>query len=194
MTPPVWLDEHGRRVPTRPALRSLVSLMLACFLLAACARTGDVAGDVYITMRSGDVKRGADVEVFLVSPTTEFEQDWTKAQASFRDDLPAARAAAANAADMNAAQAAVRRIVGQHQINAIELVKKHQMASVRTDVNGHYVKQQLLPGRYYIFSVHRVFDNVLFWFQPIEIRRGETTKLDLTGSNTGWPFDPASVK
>jgi len=187
-------------------------------------------------MQSGDVKRGADVEVVLVPAASNFETDWTLAQDQFRDRLWTARAVVTAATDKQArtakereaardavttsagvttglrryaealsqestasrdvslAQAAVLRVVEEHQLNAAKVIQKHQMTSVRTDVNGHYVKQQLPPGRYYIFSAHRIFNNSLFWFQPIEIRRGETTKLDLTGSNTGWPFDPSRVK
>lgn len=36
----------------------------------------DLSGDVFVTMRSGDVKRGAGIEVILVSPTSQFEADW----------------------------------------------------------------------------------------------------------------------
>jgi hypothetical protein len=43
-------------------------LLLAGFLAAGTAEAADVSGHVYIIMASGDVKRAADTEVFLVAP------------------------------------------------------------------------------------------------------------------------------
>ncbi len=66
--------------------------MAACGLafvlpLTACSRQGTLSGDVFVTMKSGDVKRAADVEVALGVRTDQFEADWRKAEEDFRRDF-----------------------------------------------------------------------------------------------------------
>jgi hypothetical protein len=62
--------------PTPPAL--LVTGL--ALLLTACS--ADVSGTVYLTTRSGDVRRGADVPVLLVRE--QFMGEWTEASATFK--------------------------------------------------------------------------------------------------------------
>ena len=222
-----------RSNPPRPRLVQW-ALVASILLLASCSRTGAVSGDVYVTMASGDVKRGADVPITLVARTPAFETAWTMAQDRFRDEVIRARVGVAAAAErqsqtfkrnvaaitaigsarsnldqalrlseeasardsearlkLRTAQDELRRTVEQQQLAAIKVIQQHQIATFRTDVNGHYNKVEVPPGRYYVFSAHKIFNNELVWFQPIDVNRAEATKLDLTGSNVGWPFDPS---
>jgi hypothetical protein len=53
------------------------------------ARTGGIgqlSGDVFVTMQSGDVKRGADVPIALVTVTEQFESDWNKLVEEFKSE------------------------------------------------------------------------------------------------------------
>jgi hypothetical protein len=187
-------------------------------------------------MKSGDVKRGADVEVLFVRSTPEFEASWKELLAGYRSQVEAAREVLRKATDEEAtrskehldadramlaavtqfgggysdaakkrsdaftryldsrsrtrkAKTAVFRVVTEHQHQALALLQKSKVAAVRADVNGRYAKSELEPGSYYIYAAHRVFDNTLFWYVPVEISRGTKTRLDLSGSNAGWAFD-----
>src|SRR5437867_12974291 len=39
-------------------------------------RTAELSGDVYMTMKSGDVKRAADIEVVIVPASAELSARW----------------------------------------------------------------------------------------------------------------------
>jgi hypothetical protein len=52
----------------------------------ACSRRAEVSGDVYVTVKSGDVKRGADVEVLLVPQTDVVDSAWKQELVQFAID------------------------------------------------------------------------------------------------------------
>jgi hypothetical protein len=79
-------------------VRSL-SLLFA-LALVACSRSGDLSGDVFVTMKSGDVKRAADVEVSLVSATGEFDDAWKKAAEDYKRDHGVAVASSLDRQDL----------------------------------------------------------------------------------------------
>ena len=54
---------NARRISDE-ATTTLVVLAIVG-MLGACSRSGDLSGDVFVTMKSGDIKRGADVSVAL---------------------------------------------------------------------------------------------------------------------------------
>lgn len=64
----------------RPVLLAVVVIVVVTLVLVYLlkGRTGDVSGDVFVTMKSGDVKRGADVQVLVVPRTKEFEAAWKR--------------------------------------------------------------------------------------------------------------------
>jgi hypothetical protein len=209
-----------------------VAFLLAT--LSACSRSTDLSGDVFVTMKSGDVKRGADVEVALIPATAGFDSDWATALAKFQKDYTDARAiylakqadqkraelrasamtermtASAGRSDFLArldessrasdeqfkamratseAAKALGDVVRRHEDLAIAVIAKHKDRVVRTDVNGHYAMRGIKRGKYYIFARQEVFENRPHWFVPVELNAGEM-KNDLSGSNSGWPFDP----
>jgi hypothetical protein len=63
----------------------------------ACQRTATLSGDVFVTMKSGDVKRGADVAVVLVPKTPEMDTQWSGLNGAFRAELAAAQQASRRA-------------------------------------------------------------------------------------------------
>jgi hypothetical protein len=65
--------------------RWLVALLL--IVCAACSRKTDVSGDVYVIMKSGDVKRGAGVEVVMVAASPDFEKEWAAEIERFKADV-----------------------------------------------------------------------------------------------------------
>jgi hypothetical protein len=61
------------------------SLLIAFCLLASAAFAGSLTGDVFVTMRSGDVKRAADVDVLILPATQEFEGEWERLQTEYEE-------------------------------------------------------------------------------------------------------------
>src|SRR5260370_5251276 len=142
-----------------------VALLLACVapLLAACS--GDISGNVYVAMQSGDVKRGADVPIVLVG--TKFMAEWTKARAAYKSayhqaqvEYEEAKARSeqvfqAHLSDITAGlsssgaydEASQRRMDAARRVDSVRdewlnhTMKLIQWATVkltRTDMNGHY--------------------------------------------------------
>lgn len=66
-------------------------LLATLLVLSGCSRTGVLSGDVVVRTASGDVTRGARMNVFLILPSEGFEQEWAKVLAAFREEVaPAA--------------------------------------------------------------------------------------------------------
>lgn len=61
------------------------SLLIAFSLLASAAFAGSLTGDVFVTMRSGDVKRAADIDVLILPATPEFEGEWERLQSEYEE-------------------------------------------------------------------------------------------------------------
>src|SRR3989304_1046855 len=64
---------------------------------AVPAATATVSGRVFVTMKSGDVKRGADVAVALVPATPAFDEEWQAIVQDFEKSLEEAIAASREA-------------------------------------------------------------------------------------------------
>jgi hypothetical protein len=54
--------------------------------------TGELSGDVFVTMQSGDVKRGAGIQILLITATEQFESEWTKLVGQFKSEYGRASA------------------------------------------------------------------------------------------------------
>jgi hypothetical protein len=66
----------------------LVALIGVSVVLTGCGPSGpsvgDLSGSVYVTMKSGDVKRAAGVQVHLVAATDQLRSAWTDAVTRFQ--------------------------------------------------------------------------------------------------------------
>jgi hypothetical protein len=199
----------GDRLERRPV--ALLAPGVA-FLLTACS--GDISGSVYVTMKSGDVKRGADVSVVLVGE--QFMAEWTKAAVAYKSAHLQARTAyegsrarsdqafqerlsdiragsrSSSAYDEEASERAMeaaRRVdsVSVEWLNhTMKLIQWATVKVARTDVNGHYEFKSVRRGKYYITATHKVFDNDLFWLVPVDVHGIQT--VDLSNSNAGSWF------
>jgi len=190
----------------KPELKSNAKgLMTIGVLLLLAACSGDVSGELYVTMKSGDVKRGADVQVIVVGERLMAE--WRKGREMLRSEYREARVAAESArarslnldkslhdpsdvgvrdymlADERASEAE-RRVaeVKRRYMDMTKLVDG-ATAKARTDVNGHYEMKGIPPGKYYVIATHKVFDNELSWLVPVEVHGG-AQKVDLSNSNS----------
>jgi hypothetical protein len=163
---------------------------LLCLFLAQCGFfKADVAGDVFVTMKSGDVKRGAGIEVFIVPDTAEFRAEWDKMVASgFSKWL---------GIWVRSVRARPEYIPGpEHLANAMEIygaaaekvVRRFQPQVVRTDINGHYEGRGLRRGPYFVFARFSVSRENLAWMVPLDLTSG-SRKLDLASNNQGLPSE-----
>ncbi|MDO8476643.1 MAG: hypothetical protein Q7W02_10735 [Candidatus Rokubacteria bacterium] len=176
--------------------------LLLSVLVMACSRSGDITGTIFVTMKSGDVKRGADVEVVLIARSEKFDQEWTRLKKESREESSKAQAgydAAYQAysslrydsgflksyGDNWAAWAArLSEVRATYLARARPILAAAVAKSTRTDVNGTYAFRTVPRGKYYLYAEYKVFDNELSWLVPVEIT-GEEQKMDLSNSNSG---------
>jgi broad specificity phosphatase PhoE len=155
--------ERIEMTPMRPTSRALLLTGLA-FLLTACS--ADVSGTVYVTSRSGDVRRGADVPVLLVGE--QFMGEWREASATFKASYRQAAVAYLEARTrlhrghddyvrsrtgyrvgggrsyeeaserLREAAARVEAVKNEWSEHTASLARRATIRSSRTDVNGRY--------------------------------------------------------
>lgn len=195
---------------------AIVAVTAVALVFSACSKPPlpvDVGGDVFITMKSGDVKRGADVEVCLVPVSPKFDAEWGELAATytanyasavaalkvassesdrlraaaFKDILNNAKRDAWLGASTRAGLAAGRvdAVTPAYRAEAMKLVAREAKAVMRTDVNGHYEFKGPPAGRYYVFARYIVFSNDVQWKIPVDLKPGPQ-KVDLSNSNSGW--------
>src|SRR3990172_5461934 len=85
-------------------MRRVTALVVLVFALLSCSQKSELAGE--ITMRPGDVKPGADVEVVLID-RTKFDQPWGDLVTQFKDDYHSARQELESASARSSAQTKV---------------------------------------------------------------------------------------
>ena len=83
----------GNRISRVRTVAHIAILVALSWLPSACQRTATLSGDVFVTMKSGDVKRGADVAVVLVPKTSELDNQWNGLIGALREELNAAQQA-----------------------------------------------------------------------------------------------------
>lgn len=159
-------------------------------ILAGCGPSApssyQLSGDIFVTMQSGDVKRGAGVEVFLISDNPQFQTDWKAVIADRGPKL--SRGLQAPNVSMNGSSDKwlLGLMIDLYGDAALKLAGAHKAQSVRTDANGHYEIKSVKAGRYYVFARHQVFDERVVWMVPIDLTDG-SRKLDLSNHNQGLP-------
>jgi hypothetical protein len=189
-----------------PRACSIVALLL---LLVGCSRKTDISGDVFVSMKSGDVKRAADALVTVVPASAAFEQERRALEESFQAavrvhrerilplDAAWKRLIETRRCDGHTCSDAVRvageawknleKAVDEYQAKARELLQKHAIQTTRTDSNGHFEVKDFDRQKVYLHAEIRVFENQLAWLVPVELKERKQ-KVDLSGSNSGWPF------
>ena len=165
-----------------------------------------LSGEIFVTMQSGDVKRGADVEVGLVRVDDAFQAAWDgilrdyrsvfdeglkrseQAQARYHS-LPSTSFDLRRAAleDWRQANAALGEVPGPFQQRARALIGPNLVTTVRGNADGRYHFTGVPQGRYYVIAQYKVFDNALKWAVPITLKSGDNT-LNLTNSNGNSPI------
>jgi hypothetical protein len=151
---------------------------------------GDVSGDVFVSMASGEVRRAGDVEILLVAKTPAMVESWSSLHADFqRDFYPTflkyldAQGKPDRMGEALQLAVAVDDIVGRYNKRTREILEKHLHQRARTDVNGRFKFERASAGLYVLVAEHRVFDKTLRWFEPIEVTSHGVT-INLSNSNS----------
>jgi hypothetical protein len=71
--------------PTSLLIAFYAVILAAPSALPVNAFAGSLTGDVFVTMRSSDVKRAADVDVLIVPATPEFDAEWERLQSEYEE-------------------------------------------------------------------------------------------------------------
>ena|SRR6266851_4686969 len=81
-----------RRNSLRIAIGALLSVVVA---MSGCGLFGPssyrLSGDIFVTMQSADVKRGAGLQVVLIPDTPEFQAAWARMSAAHSPNVKRAQ-------------------------------------------------------------------------------------------------------
>jgi len=184
-----------------PRGRRIASALLLALLSVACSRTGDLSGDIVVTKKSGDAKRGAETQVTLVRATDPFEANLKKTEEEFKKEYETADAPYQQAKKNYAAGvgnpfsvelARISVLSGRHDViqryvrAQQKMIGEAQPRVVGTDVNGHYSFKDVPAGRYRVFATFHTGGDDFRWSVATDVKGG-SNRVDLSNSNIGWP-------
>jgi len=168
--------------------------------------TGSIGGDVYLTMQSGDVRKGAGRTIYLLAdtPLLHAGRDSICVHYTF-DHLPvlAMRSAVMDSMLGNAKGKLAQHLVDRDmslsaQLDTLNSAMHAQVdhlivQSIRdttgTGMNAHYRFENEPPGSYIVYATWKIGDNDYTWWHPVEVRAGQTVKRDLDNSGAGSAID-----
>jgi len=166
----------------------------------APATGGGVEGDVYLTMQSGDVKKGAGVTVFLLRDGPELRR-WTDAECGKRvTDITILSAymsamvdsiiragSSRTKADLyikKAADAATQKLALQKETLAAfrATVARNSIDTSGTGMNAHYSFSGEPPDDYVLFGEWKIGEYQYAWWAPVSLVAGKVVRRDLDNS------------
>jgi hypothetical protein len=151
-----------------PYLPGAINAVLILF-----QRKAELSGEIFVTMKSGDVKRGADVEVGIVRADGQFLNAWTGLLEESTQTIRASTSTLDLAERLLPIRSRARQLVGTN------LVK-----TVRANAEGRYRFEGVPPGTYLAIAQYQVFDNEVKWSNLVTLKSGENT-FNFTNSNAG---------
>ena len=96
------------------------ALAFVGLLTIACSTPADLSGDLSVAGKSGEVQRGADVEVILLRATDAFEAEWSRAVNAFQAGRARVVAAAREAEGVQAEAQADRATASQSALGLLQ--------------------------------------------------------------------------
>ena len=178
----------------------IVTIFVTCTVAvgAPAAQNSKLTGDLFVTMQSGDVKRGADVLVTLVTASSAFMKEWDYVQGDYEEEVAPViaefdkintqyKARHIGVVDplldqmLDLVRSRWTPIQVKYEQAASEVVTKYTRTTTRTDVNGHFEMLRLPAGKYLIYASHSVSKTVIYWLVPVDVQ-GEA-KVSLSNSN-----------
>lgn len=182
----------------------LVILIPIVYFLLAYMTHGKLSGNVYLTMKSGDVKKAAGIEILLlkVKDADKFKEEIAKANlealasiapllkqateakemADIYYDLYKSYSGSKKFEEYEDIIGKIKTIWGDYNTKVHNLFNPKVIKKAQTDVDGFYQFSRIKHGKYLVYAHFRVFDENIDWLFPVEVNQREN-KLDLTNSN-----------
>lgn len=175
----------------------ILGLALACDPTPPAPSTGGLAGDVYLLMQNGDVKRGASNRVVAISAPDSLHrlivQSCEEAESERQELLKLAAVAhtdwdnAPDSKDFSIANRAFERKL-QAEARAkrfdplarpIALLASLSGRIADTGIDGHYSLDSLPPGNFILWAETTIGDRHYLWLRIAEVLPGQSSKVDL---------------
>ncbi len=122
--------------------------------LAACSRSGTIAGDIFVQTPRGEVNPVARISVSAIPPTQVFEHDWAAALAAFEAEVEPARKAQQAAADsVEEARLAWDRALAAGRTAGAGANRRHR--GPRTTARERQLWEQLRAAEHALFQAKR---------------------------------------
>lgn len=179
------------------SLTFVLGLVLACHAAPSPPALGGLAGDVYLLMQNGDVKKGASNKVVAISASDSIVglvvQSCAEAESERKELLRLA--AVAHSAWYNAPDSKDFSIANRafdHKLEAEARAKRYDpvmrplafLASLpgrmaETGIEAHYSLDSLPPGKALLWAETMIGDSHYIWVRVAEVLAGQSTKADL---------------
>jgi len=178
--------------------RGLIALLLVgCLFEVANAQSaprttpapqpqvGSISGDAYLVMQSGDIRRLAANRVFLV-------RDVDKFLLLFDTVCKVFTAQAQEALQASQLSKAERIIAGLPDL-ADSTYMANSVASVPTDINGHYTFTGVRPGPWIVWISTRIGNRAYFLQHSGRLAPGARAKADLNNQRDFTAINYCSI-
>lgn len=177
-----------------------IVLIPIIYFLSFYMTHGHLSGNVFLTTQSGDTKKAAGIEVYLLKiedpdstakKISEINHDYAGRILSEKLD---AKYAYEDYEHYKPVQDTAEKyhnkwrehinqsnnLIVERNDKIRDLLFSHLLKKTSTDVNGYYKFMDIRHGKYSIFTTYSVFPT--HWLCPVEINNREN-KIDLTNSN-----------
>ena len=137
---------------------------LALALLAGCGggTPGTVVGDAYLAEELGK-------EVNLVGVPVRLVEDWPELDSALAQTCPRAASEATREQAWRARES---------------ILNERVRGAVVSNPEAQFAIDSVKPGRYRLWADTIIGDRRWTWLQPVNVRPGDTVRLNLTNANT----------
>jgi len=175
-------------------LSSILTILMCTYLLSCSLSKGDISGNIYLTMKSGDIKKAAGIKVMLLEDKDGLLSEQVKEvqlkHLNSLNELSAALSSYAASSDYEYYQETMKKAESlqteiNNDLNKVFLAR--MIKNTQADIDGFYNFTDMPYGKYYILASYQVFDNNVDWLLPVEINN-KNIKIDLTNNNSAEIF------
>lgn len=160
------------------------------------SNSGRISGNIFVTMKSGDIKKGAGITVTLLKNQDtilngfkQIQQEYTQPLLELAQTLDKVKELQNNASTYiealhlwNDTVPKAKQLDASYNDKLNALFIAHVYKTVQSDVNGSYDFTDIPYGKYCLLTEFTVFETRTQWLEPLEIKQKDT-KLDLTNNN-----------
>lgn len=188
----------------------LIVLIPAIYSLWSYMTHAKLSGNVYLTMKSGDIKKAAGIGVYLLkvddkaglnkklgeikeeAHRTIFDLSYDAKDMQLGVDVCEKEPSKDEFCQeyLQKYKGILAKIEGAREkrnSKVMQLFEPLIIAQTVTDINGFYQLSNFTRSKYYIFASYSLFDNHIVWVEPIEINQRKIV-LDLNNDNRSLSY------